>query len=298
MNVDLNKLSAFSRVYEARSVTRAAEVLNLTPSAVSQTLTSLEKELGFILFQRISRKLIPTREAEELYEVYRKISKELEGAISSGRSKKKTLSGILKIGAPPEFGARQVVKVVGEFPEAQFQLQFGLPDDLIMKVISQELDFAFCDSGPYLKKFEKLVVFKTVFEEEAILVSSKTFYQKHIHGNHGFHHLSVLPHVGYRPDRKVLNLWYQHHFHKVPAKLDLRLSAGNVNAMKEAALNGIGLAFIPTYLIETELKSGKLVAIPTKKSPYINPIVLVQKADKVPGHLEKTFIQKFVRISP
>lgn len=43
-----------------------------------------------------------------------------------------------------------------------------------------------------------------------------------------------------------------------------------------------------------ELKSKKLVSIPTKKSAYINPIVLVQKADKVPSLLEKKFISKFI----
>lgn len=296
--MDLNKLSLFSQVFESRSVTGAAKLLHVTPSAVSQALSALEEELGFILFQRISRKLIPTTAAHELFEVVRRTSREIENCIEVGRAKKKTLAGTLKIGAPPEFGARNVVKVVSDYAQekdARFELDFGLPDELIVKVISQELDFAFCDDGPYLKKYEKLVVHQSVFEEEAILVCSKSFYQKEVKGDHGFAHLSQLPHADYRKDKKVIHLWYQHHFHKTPASLDLRLSAGNVRAMIEAALHGIGLVFIPTHLITQELKSGKLVPIPTKKSPYINPIVLVQKADKIPGYLEKSFIQKFLK---
>lgn len=292
--MDLNKLSLFAAVYESGSVTRAAETLNVTPSAVSQSLGILEESLGFKLFQRISKKIIATPEAENLYQVFKKTSKELENAVEASRSQKKTLTGTLRIGAPPEYGARHVVPATKEFSDAQFRLEFGLPDDLMLKVISQELDFAFCDTGPYLRKYEKLLVQTKVFEEEAVLVCSKHFYNEHIKHNHTFAHLSELPHVDYRSDRKILNLWYQHHFHRVPAKINLRLSAGNVAAMKEAALCGIGLAFIPTYLIDAELKSGKIVVILTKKSAYINPIYLVQKADKVPGHLEKTFIQKIL----
>jgi DNA-binding transcriptional LysR family regulator len=298
MNIDLNKLTLFSRVYETGSVTRAAEALHITPSAVSQSLSHLEEDLGFMLFQRISKMLLPSKEADELYAVFRKTSKELEASILAGRSNKRVLSGTLKIGAPPEFGARQVVREASEFfdsPDARFELHFGLPDELIAKVVTQELDFAFCDSGPYLKKFEKLVIHQTVFEEEAVMVCSKSFYQKFVDGDHSYAHLSGLPHSDYRPDRKVLNLWYQHHFHKIPPKMNLRLAASNVNAMREAALHGLGLVFIPTHLIANELKSGKLVAIPTKKSPYINPIVLVQKADKIPSHFEKSFILKFIR---
>ena len=135
---------------------------------------------------------------------------------------------------------------------------------------------------------------QTVFKEEAVLVCSKDFFQKEVNENFSFDHLSSLPHSDYRSDRKVINLWYDYHFGKVPASLDLRLTAAQVNAMKEAALLGMGLVFIPTHLIRNELKSKKLVTIPTKKPAYVNPIVLVQKADKVPSLLEKKFISKFV----
>ncbi len=165
---------------------------------------------------------------------------------------------------------------------------------LLSRVLNQDLDFAFCDGGPYLKKYSKLIVYQTVFKEEAVLVCSKEFYQKWVKGDHTFEHLSFLPHSDYRPDRKVLNLWYQYHFNKIPSEFDLRLSGSQVNAMIQSALMGIGLVFIPTHLIELELKAKKLVIIPTKKSAYINPIVLVQKADKVPSLLEKTFISKFL----
>jgi DNA-binding transcriptional LysR family regulator len=296
--LDLNKLKVFAVILESNGVGKAAHVLNVTPSAVSQTLNQLEKELGFKLFQRISKKLHLTEQGQNLYSVFKKSSNELKTCLETIDSLKGEPSGTLRIGAPPEYGSRQVVKVVSEFERfkhAKFELEFGLPDHLLNRVLNQELDFAFCDGGPYLKKYSKLVIHQTVFKEEAVLVCEKGFYQKWVKGKHSFDHLTSLPHADYRPDRKVIHLWYQHHFNKSPAKLDVRLSASQVNAMIQAALMGIGLVFIPTHLIEAELKSKKLVIIPTKKTAYINPIVLVQKADKVPTLLERTFISKFLK---
>lgn len=296
-NLDLNKLRIFTAIYETKSVTKAGERLRVTPSAVSQSLTQLESELGFHLFQRISKKLLPTAQADSLFSVVQKYNMELSECLTQARASKNTISGLLKIGAPPEFGSRQVVQRASSFfkhHDARFQIEFGLPDELLQKVVSQELDFAFCDGGPYLKKYSKLILHQTVFKEEAVLVCSREFYQMEVRGDYSFGHLSSLPHSEYRPDRKVLNLWYQHHFGKTPVSLDLRLSAPQVNAMIQAALAGMGLVFIPTHLIQAELKSKKLVVIPTKKSAYVNPIVLVQKADKVPTLLEKKFISKFI----
>ncbi len=295
--VDLNKLRIFAAIYESNGVSKAADVLHVTPSAVSQTLNQLETELGFKLFQRISKKLFPTEQGKNLYLVFQKCTDDLKACLDAIDTRRSEPSGTLRIGAPPEYGSRQVVKVASEFfkfKHAKFEIEFGLPDHLLGRVLNQELDFAFCDGGPYLKKYSKLVIHQTVFKEEAVLVCSKDFYQKSVKGNHTFEHLSSLPHSDYRSDRKVLNLWYQYHFNKIPSGFDLRLSGSQVNAMIQAALMGIGLVFIPTHLIESELKTKKLVIIPTKKPAYINPIVLVQKADKVPSLLEKTFISKFL----
>lgn len=296
-NLDLNKLRIFTAIYESKSVTKAGERLRVTPSAVSQSLTQLESELGFHLFQRISKKLLPTAQADSLFSVVQKYNVELGEYLIRARESKNTISGLLKIGAPPEFGSRQVVQCASSFfkhKDARFQIEFGLPDDLLQKVVSQELDFAFCDGGPYLKKYSKLVVYQTVFKEEAVLVCSREFFQKEVKGDFSYGHLSSLPHSDYRSDSKVINLWYEHHFGKVPTSMDLRFSASHVNAMVQAALAGMGLVFIPTHLIQAELKTKKLIAIPTKKSAYVNPIVLVQKADKVPTLLERKFISTFI----
>ncbi len=294
--IDFNKIHIFSKVFEEQGITKAADKLHVTPSAVSQALTNLEPEIGVRLFQRIGKKIVPTPAAIEFYKAYQISINGLKGALTELKDESEGLSGKLRIGAPTEFGSRQVVDACSKFfkeKNARFEIQFGLPDQLIKKVVNQDLDFAFCDYGVYLKDYKKLIIHKTVFEEKAALVCSPSFYNNYIGQNHSFDHLSSLPHCDYRPVGKVLNLWYRHHFGKTPKELDLKINAAHVGAMIQCALNGMGLVFIPTHLILEEINKKKLIVITGKKKEYINPIVLIQQVDKVPSRLEKAFISSF-----
>ncbi|MCY9872442.1 LysR family transcriptional regulator [Vibrio barjaei] len=65
---DLNLLRVFISTYETESVTKSAEQLDLTQSAVSNALTRLKENVGKELFSRTGRGIKPTRYAKELYE--------------------------------------------------------------------------------------------------------------------------------------------------------------------------------------------------------------------------------------
>src|SRR5688572_32877492 len=66
-DLDLNKLSTFFAVVEARGVSRAARELGRTPSAVSQSVSALELSLGCKLFDRVGKELVPTRGGQLLH---------------------------------------------------------------------------------------------------------------------------------------------------------------------------------------------------------------------------------------
>lgn len=287
-DLDLNRLKVFSHIYRNQSVREAGRVLGLTPSAISQSLKGLERQTNRRLFQRISKRMVPTLAADSLFEVTQRFMSELEACISNLESDQ--LYGCLRIGAPHEFGSRQLVETLGEFNQCEsvnFSILFDLPDRLMALLVDGKIDMAFCDFGSYLKNYERVAIWRPVFTEEAVLVCSKLFYSRYVKGNHSFSNLSRLPHVDYRQDGGVLSLWYRHHFDRSPKNLPIRLSAGNVNAVITAAARGLGLAFIPAHLIKGR---SEFVYISIKKTEYKNPIMLVQLKDRVPSKLEKKFL--------
>ena len=105
--------------------------------------------------------------------------------------------------------------------------------------------------------------------------------------------LIQLDYIDYREDGGVLDLWFKHHFNKVP-KLKIRFSVNSAKALIRACQSGMGLAFIPSYLIDSDLKKGSFQAIRVKEKEYTNPIMLVRLQDKHPSLLEKRFCEKFV----
>jgi len=66
--VNFRLLEAFRAVMLAGSVTDACAVLGRSQPAVSRTIAELERDLGYLLFERINRRMVPTEEAMQLYE--------------------------------------------------------------------------------------------------------------------------------------------------------------------------------------------------------------------------------------
>ena len=83
MSIDLNLLRTFLEIYEARSVTRAAQELSLTQPTVSHSLSRLRTQLSDPLFVRGPGGLEPTARANELYQVFRSAVDGIDGAVDS-----------------------------------------------------------------------------------------------------------------------------------------------------------------------------------------------------------------------
>ena len=102
---DFNRLHIFYRVFRASSIARASRELFVTQSAVSQSLKKLEQELGINLFHRLPKKLVPTPAAQRLFHSVNSFFSTLDGDLKSIFSLETTPRGLLRIGAPPVFGA-------------------------------------------------------------------------------------------------------------------------------------------------------------------------------------------------
>jgi LysR family transcriptional regulator, carnitine catabolism transcriptional activator len=105
MEFTSRQLRAFLLVAEHRSFTRAADELFITPSALSITIRELETQLGFRLFDRTTRHVVPTSYGSELLAVTRRNLKELDAAMSRLGKSATEAGRVLSIGATPLFAA-------------------------------------------------------------------------------------------------------------------------------------------------------------------------------------------------
>lgn len=97
----LRALTFFARAVESGSFAAAAQALDVVPSVLSKTITALERDLGFTLFNRSTRKLALTVEGDAYYTRCRQVLAELEEAEAVARGGNVEPQGTLRVGMHP-----------------------------------------------------------------------------------------------------------------------------------------------------------------------------------------------------
>ncbi len=141
--MDWDKLRIFHAVAKAGSFTHAGEALNLSQSAVSRQISTLEESIGVTLFHRHARGLILTEEGELLYhtadDIFAKMAM-IEGQLADS---KQLSEGPLRITAAPFIGstwlAPRLKNLKDTHPDVQLTL---LLDDRLLNLSMREADAA------------------------------------------------------------------------------------------------------------------------------------------------------------
>ena len=97
--MDIHHIRVFASVFKHKSFSKAAEELHLTQPTVSDHIRALEEELNCRLFDRLSRKIIPTKEGMALIGRAVEVIEKVEGIKDLLDDLRKELSGHLVIGA-------------------------------------------------------------------------------------------------------------------------------------------------------------------------------------------------------
>ncbi len=141
--MDWDKLRIFHAVAEAGSFTHAGEVLNLSQSAVSRQISSLEESLNVALFHRHARGLILTEQGELLYRTAHEVFSKLAMAEAQLAESKDRPKGQLKVTATQAFGSSWLTPVLLEFidlyPDVEVDL---LLEDRELDLSMREADVA------------------------------------------------------------------------------------------------------------------------------------------------------------
>jgi DNA-binding transcriptional LysR family regulator len=145
--MEFYQLNYFLRVVEARSITRAAEELNLAQPALSQQIRKLEDELGTPLLIRGRRETIPTEAGRKLVEHSRLIREMVSQATLSIRNLVELRSGNLSIATIPTVSSRLLPQWIADFrqkyPEIDLVLREGPSDQVENWVLSGECEIGF-----------------------------------------------------------------------------------------------------------------------------------------------------------
>ncbi len=250
----LNALRTFEAVARYNSFTRAAEELNVTQSAASRLVHSLEEYLEVPLFTRRSRRIQLTDQGDYYS---RLVSRSLD-LIEAGTVElmsSKAGKGTLSVGMLPTFGTRWLLPRLPSFQK--------LYPDVSVNVVSSDGDLDFTRERIDIAirfghgEWSDALVDPLMSEEVQVVCSPLLFDDRYpLDTPSDVAHYRLIDHST-RPDS------WEYWFRSVGAEMP-QISWGprleHFFMIIEAAKAGLGMALLPTFLIEEELNSGTLVA--------------------------------------
>lgn len=249
----LKSLRVFEEVAQSENVARAAEKLNITPSAASHQLAKLEKELGSILFHRSAKGVALTLAGERYLAEIRPLILSLTQATARLRNEKDRSA--LRIHCAPSFGLLWLLPRIHQFREAHPDIQVSLSCSYENLSFSRDnIDIAVRHGFPEWKAFE----IKTIRHEKMSVLASPDYLDKYPLrtpdelNNHALI-LSESPLIQWPQ-------WFA--TQQLPQPTQEWLFRFDRSYMSlEAAMLGHGLIFESELLAADYLRSGKLIRV-------------------------------------
>ena len=265
----LESMQNFVAVVDAGSITDAADKRGLTIAAVSKRLKMLETELGVRLLTRNTRQLAVTEAGQYYYQHCREILDEVGRVEQHLHAMQGKLSGALRLNMPMTYGKVRLTKLLLRFLQHHPAIQLTLHlDDALVDAASGEYDIvirigALDDSGLVARKLEN--AYLQVAASPAYLARYGTPQTPAELSQHrGLIYTNINQREGwtfFTADGKPINVQLRGQFF-----------ANNGEVLKQAAIAGVGIAYLPDFEMEDALLSGELVRI---LPDYIAPSVTV-----------------------
>jgi DNA-binding transcriptional LysR family regulator len=248
--MELRHLRTIVAVARNGSLTKAAEELFLTQSAVSQQIRRLEEELGVDVFRRTSRRVEPTPEGRVILGYAERVLAEVDGLQGELEELSGLLRGQLRIGGVYPTGTYDLFGVLADFraahPDVSIHMVETTQDDVLAALRSDEMDCAFAAVDPDNLGDEFAA---TLLTEDEFVVALPTGHPLCAHRKVTFAQLAEEDLIAYR-DNSAL----RRRFERVMAARGLEprnaFVCTEMAAVRSLASKGLGVAVIPRSVAE------------------------------------------------
>lgn len=257
----LSDIAVFAQVVESGSFTAAAERLSLSKSVVSKYVTRLENHLGARLFNRTTRRLSLTEVGRTFYERSRVGLREIEEAEAEVSRLQSEPRGMLRVNAPMSFGVMHIAPAIPAFmaryPELSVDVNF---DDRKIDVIEGGFDVSIRISD----MADSSLIARRLGPCKHAVVASPDYLRQHgtpaLPGDLSKHSI-----VSYQYQESLLE-WQFRKTGEPPASVAVSgaIQMNNSMAVRNAVLAGAGIARMPTFVVGSDLREGRLKCLLTQ----------------------------------
>ena len=286
--MQIESLKVFCDLAETESFTKAAQINGVTQSAVSQTISSLERQFKSLLIERSKKNFRLTAEGQVLYEYSKQVLQTYDALHSKLQEIKEIISGNIRVATIYSIGLHvlppYVKKFLKSFPTVNVHVEYRRPNAVYEDVLGNVVDLglvAYPARDPKLEivQFRKdpLVV---ICNPQHPFAKTKGLRLKALAGQ------KMVSFEKDIPTRRALDKLLKEHGVSVEHVMEF----DNIETVKRAVEIDSGIAIVPQDTVRQEVNNGTLAAVKLEEGDHFRLLAVIHKKNKVLSPAIKQFI--------
>ena len=286
--MQIESLKVFCDLAETESFTKAAQINQVTQSAVSQQISSLERLFNSLLIERSKKRFRLTREGQVLYDYSKQVIHTYEALHHKLKEIKEIISGTIRVATIYSVGLHDlppyVKKFLKSYPTVNVHVEYRRANQVYEDVIGNVVDLGLVAYPARDNKLEIVPLRKDplvlICHPHHALAKSKSVRLKALSGQ---------KFIGFEPDiptRKALDRILKDHSVQVQHVMEF----DNIETVKRAVEIDAGVAIVPQGTVLQETAKHTLAQVTLEDGEFYRPLAAIYKKNKVLSPAMKTFL--------
>ena len=286
--MQIESLKVFCDLVETESFTKAAQINGVTQSAVSQTISSLERIFKSLLIERSKKQVRLSREGQVLYDYSKQILQAYDSLDSQLKELKDIISGTIRVATIYSIGLHDlppyVQKYMKSYPTVNIHIEYRRANQVYEDVHSNIVDLGLVAYPVKDAKLEIIPLRKEplvfICHPQHPFAKQKSVKLKSLTGQNV---------IGFEPDiptRKALDKILREHGVDVKYVMEF----DNVETVKRAVEIEAGVSIVPLSTVTQEISKHTLAAIKIEDGEFYRPLAAIYKKSRVLSPAMKQFL--------
>ena len=286
--MQIESLKVFCDLAETESFTKAAQINNVTQSAVSQQISSLERQFKSLLIERSKKKFRLTREGQVLYDYSKQIIQTYDLLYSKLQEIKDIISGTIRVATIYSIGLHDLPpylkKFLKSYPTVNVHVEYRRSNQVYEDVLGNVVDLGLV---AYPVRDSKLEIIPLRKDKLVLICYPQHPFAKQ--KNVKLKDLSGQKFIGFEPDiptRRAIDKILKDQSVTVQHVMEF----DNIETVKRAVEIDAGIAIVPHSTITQEVSKSTLSEVIIEDADFYRPLAAIYKKNKVLSPAMKQFL--------
>jgi LysR family transcriptional regulator, transcriptional activator of the cysJI operon len=286
--MQFESLKVFCDLVETESFTKAAQINQVTQSAVSQQISALERNFKSLLVERSKKNFRLTREGQVLYEYSRQILQTFDLLHGKMQEIRNIVAGSIRLSTIYSIGLHElppyITRFLKSFPKVNVHVEYRRADQVYEDVLGNVVDMGLVSYPEKDGKLEVLPLWKDrlvlICHPQNRLAKGKSVKLSEINGQ---------KFIAFEPDmptRKAVDRILREHDVSVQHVMEF----DNIETVKRAVEIDAGIAIVPETTVAQEVAKKTVAAIEFQDGEFHRPSAAIYKRHKVLSPAMKEFL--------